>query len=114
MKQFLVVFILFPLYSLGQNLEISVSDIETNEPLPFANIYFKKSGIGASSPMDGRAYFRQSDILNKDSIVVSYIGYDKQVLFFSKENTNGFIAIELTPSSQTLSEVVVKYQTTKA
>lgn len=109
MKQFIFIFFLLPVCSFSQTLEILVSDLETTEPLPFANVYFKKSGVGASSNMNGYAFFNQSDLLENDSVVVSYIGYERQVWLYSKEKVKGLITIKLAPSSQTLSEVVVVY-----
>ena len=109
MKQILFIFLFFPLCSIGQEINISVHDFETNQPLPFANIYFKNSGIGASSNMEGLASFEQSELKDKDSIVVSYIGYDKQTQLYSKEDSKTTIEIKLRSSIQVLSEVVVKY-----
>lgn len=107
MKQILVIFLILPLCSFGQSIGIFVSDFETNEPLPFANIYFKNSGIGASTNMEGYATFKQSELLDKDSLVVSYIGYKKQIQVYLKETAKNPIKIKLTVSSQLLSEVVV-------
>ena len=109
MKQILFLFLLLPLCLLGQEISILVSDYDSNEPLPFANIYFKKSGIGASTNMAGLASFHQSDLREIDSIIVSYIGYDKQIQLYSKENVKTPIEIKLKGSSQMLSEIVVAY-----
>jgi protease II len=109
MKQFLFIFLILPLFSFGQEIRIFVSDFETNEPFPFANIYFKSSGVGASTNMEGLASFEQSDLKDKDSIVVSYIGYDKQTQLYSKEDSKTTQEIKLKSSLQILSEVVVTY-----
>ncbi|MCB9360617.1 MAG: prolyl oligopeptidase family serine peptidase [Flavobacteriales bacterium] len=109
MKQILFIFLILPLFSFGQEISILVLDFETNEPLPFANIYFKKSGIGASTNMEGLASFEQSDLKDKDTIVVSYIGYDKQTQLYSKDNSLTKFEIKLKSSLQVLSEVVVTY-----
>ncbi|MEP0213864.1 MAG: prolyl oligopeptidase family serine peptidase [Cellulophaga sp.] len=109
MKQILYIFLILPLFSFGQEISILVLDFETNEPLPFANIYFKISGIGASTNMEGLASFEQSDLKDKDSVVVSYIGYDKQTQLYSKNNPKTTFQIKLKSSLQVLSEVVVTY-----
>ena len=109
MKHFLFMFFILPLCSFGQEISILVLDSETNEPLPFANIYFNISGIGASTNMEGLASFEQSDLKDKDSIVVSYIGYDKQIQLYSKDNSKTTLEIKLKASMQLLSEVIVKY-----
>lgn len=59
--------------------------------------------------MEGLASFKQSELKDKDSIVVSYIGYDKQTQLYSKEDSKRTIEIKLKSSIQVLSEVVVTY-----
>ena len=51
-----------------------VDDI-SREPLPFVNIIFKGTGIGATSDVEGR--YTISTTLKVDSLVVSYVGYNK-------------------------------------
>lgn len=109
MKHLLFIFLLLPFASFGQEIKIIVTDFVTNEPLPFANIYFKKSGVGASTNMAGIAYFKQASLLSQDSLVVSYIGYDKYMQFYSKNSQSNSIKVKLKSSSQLLSEVVAKY-----
>ncbi|MEL7123340.1 MAG: carboxypeptidase-like regulatory domain-containing protein, partial [Bacteroidota bacterium] len=110
MKYFYLLFVILPVFSFSQNLEILVTDIKTNEPLPYANILFRNSGIGASSNMQGYAYFKANELLETDTVIVSYIGYDDQIWTYSRSKVKGLIALQLTPSVQTLSEVVVKYE----
>ena len=93
----------------AQSVELLISDIETKEPLAFANIYFKNSGVGSSSNLEGRATFKQSDLLDTDTIVVSYIGYEKLINPFSKHTDEGLIEIRLRASSQHLPEITVSY-----
>lgn len=100
---------MLPLCSFAQQISIFVSDFETNEPLPFANIYFKKSGIGASTNIEGIASFKKTDLVDLDSLVVSYIGYDKQIQVYSIKNQKNPIEIKLKSSAQMLSEVVIAY-----
>lgn len=59
--------------------------------------------------MEGLASFEQSDLKDKDSVVVSYIGYDKQTQLYSKNNLKTTFQIKLKSSLQVLSEVVVTY-----
>jgi len=110
MKHILFILLILPLFSFGQEISILVSDFKTDEPLPFANIYFKKSGIGASTNMEGIASFKQTDIVDLDSLVVSYIGYDKHIQIFSKKNETNPIEIKLKSIAQMLSEVIVSYE----
>lgn len=104
-----LLFLILPFCSFGQIVGVLISDLETNEPLPFANIYFKNAGVGASTNMEGYAYFKPSELLDKDSLIASYIGYDSKAWLYSKENSKKPIEIGLKVSSQLLSEVVVQY-----
>lgn len=59
--------------------------------------------------MKGLASFEQSELQEKDSLVVSYVGYDKQIRLYSKENIKTPIEIKLKCPPQILSEVFVTY-----
>lgn len=98
-----------PLFSFGQNLQILVQDAETKTPLPYANIYFKKSGLGASTNRGGIATLAIDKLLGQDTFVVSYIGYDLEELAFQKQSANKPLIINLNSSAETLSEVVIEY-----
>lgn len=95
--------------SFGQNLRLLVLDSLTAEPLPYANIYFKNSGIGASTNMEGYTTFRLSDIQEQDTLVISYIGYRPQRLPFSKQTSSPQKEIKLVSSARLLDEVVIAY-----
>jgi hypothetical protein len=109
MKQLFLLLLVLPLLIKAQRVELLISDKETQEPLAFANAYFKNSGIGGSSNFEGRAFFMSSDLLDTDSIVVSYIGYERLVTPFSKQNNKGTIEIKLKATSEHLPEVMVTY-----
>ena len=100
--------VLLPFWTIAQNVELRVLDSVTHEPLPYANIYFKNAGVGASTNEAGRALFKQDLLSDGDSIVVSYIGYEEQTLPYAKVG-NEAIQIQLVASSKLLSEVVVEY-----
>ena len=53
-----------------------VTDAETGEPVPFANVYFHKGTSGAITDFDG--YFTISTSGSYDSVMVSYVGYKSQ------------------------------------
>jgi len=109
MKRLFLLLLVLPLLIKAQRVELLISDKETQEPLAYANAYFKNSGIGGSSNFEGRAFFRSSDLLDTDSIVVSYIGYERLVTPFSKQNRKGRIEIKLKATSEHLPEVMVTY-----
>jgi len=50
-----------------------VFDKQTNEPLPFVNVYFKDSKIGTTS--DERGNYRMETYYSTDTLVASMIGY---------------------------------------
>jgi len=74
---FLIAILLLSLNSFSQTTKVSgkIVDAITREPLPFVNIIFKGTNVGAASDIDG--LYSISTTLKVDSIVVSYIGYTK-------------------------------------
>ncbi|MEZ5083875.1 MAG: DUF5686 family protein [Bacteroidales bacterium] len=60
----------------------TVMDIETGEPVPFANIYFKGTTIGVTSDFDGN--FSIETKIPTDTLVASVMGYYKQAFFVQK------------------------------
>ncbi|MFT5777285.1 MAG: protease II [Crocinitomicaceae bacterium] len=109
MRIILILLLIVPLGSFGQDLQILVTDSTTNAPLPFVNVYLKNSGIGASTDMEGSASFEQVNLLENDLIIVSYIGYNKLELAFSKNDVHSTLEIKLVPSDLLLPEVVINY-----
>jgi len=107
MKSITAFLLFLPLFSFGQKLTLPVTDSLNNEALPFANIYCKFSGIGASTNMEGIATLDLSKMQATDTLVVSYIGYRSQKIFFSKEQKMRSLKIKLKPAHSTLKQVVV-------
>ncbi len=97
------------LLSFGQSLQLTVIDSLTNESLPYANIYFKHSGIGATTNMKGQANFDLSELQATDTLVVSYIGYRTLGLPFSKNEPQAVSKIQLVPTDPVLEDVVIAY-----
>jgi len=109
MKQYILITFLFVCnVTFGQSINISITDSETTDPLPYANIYFKNSGIGLSTDLNGAAILQESKVLDKDSIIISYIGYEEQIIYYSKENSRA-ILIKLEPATNLLSAVTITY-----
>lgn len=52
-----------------------IVDAQTREPLPFVNIIFKGTTIGTTSDVEGN--YTMSTTLKVDSLIVSYVGYNK-------------------------------------
>lgn len=90
----------------GQNnfeIEGKILDIETEEPIPYANIYNKSSKKGTISNADG--YFRILANEVTDSITVSYIGYKEQIIKIKSDKKNYIIYLEV--NIHLLNEVTV-------
>jgi len=102
--------VLFPVLTFGQSLNIIVQDSTTQAALPFANLYFQKSGIGASTNMDGVATFKPASLVPEDSLVISYIGYHTRTIAISKSRLENTYEVRLRPEVQALREVVVGYE----
>ncbi len=83
----------------------TVTDKQSKEPVPFANLIFKGSHNGASTNESG-TYLLQSTTPS-DSIIVSAMGYKKQV-FYIQRNTTQRLNISLERTNYNLKEVVVK------
>ena len=96
-------FILFTTSAFGQ-ITISgvVIDKETNEPLPFANVY-SRNGDGGITNERGKFVLQLKKM--PPTIVVSYVGY----VSYEVELKEGqdFYPIQLTPSTVRLSEIKV-------
>lgn len=95
------------MFSLGaQSVEINgrVIDYDTDEGLPFCNIYIKGTTTGVSSDIDG--YYSLTIDEPADSITVSAIGYSDQtkLIYASAVQTIDF---KMKASNVSLSEVVV-------
>jgi hypothetical protein len=97
--------------SFAQEIVISIKgkllDSKSNQPIPYASVYVKRSSIGTTTNEEGVFLFHIPSGLEKDTLIISVIGYDyfKSVAsaMVGKENV-----IRLKQSSTVLNEVVVK------
>jgi Family of unknown function (DUF5686)/CarboxypepD_reg-like domain len=81
-----------------------VTDAETGEGIPFANVYFPGTQTGSTTDFEG--YFRISYSSFMDSLVASYVGYDsksKKIKNLQKQSMD----FQLSPRSVNLKEVVI-------
>lgn len=82
----------------------TVTDVETNEPLPFVNIFFKGTTIGITTDFNGKYSIETKSAI--DTLVASYIGY----LSVEKKVHQGRfqqIDFKLVPSKFDLPEFVI-------
>lgn len=80
----LALLLALPILGISQKLFISgtLLDQSTSQPIPFANIYNKHNGQGTLSNLDG--YFVLGNVKATDTIVLSFIGYEKLILIPSE------------------------------
>ena len=81
-----------------------IKDASTNEVLPFVNIAFLNTNEGDITDLQGK--FKISTFKDVDSITISYIGYQTQIIKIKKNSVNN-LAINLKPSEIALMEVTV-------
>ena len=81
-----------------------VLDAQNDEPIPFANIFFKNTTIGTTSGFDGS--FSMETKLAEDSLTVSSVGYYPQSMPVLKGRFQE-IVFKLIPDRVTLDEVVI-------
>ena len=108
MSRFLFL-LFFPICSFGQNLEVIVKDIITQEPLPFANVIIEQSGLGASTNRMGVAMIPKSNLRNGDTLSVSYVGYTSLRKPCIPKVGTSTIEIELAPKVHELDGFEVEY-----
>ncbi len=109
----LLLFFLLSLYfASAQTYTIKgkVIDAETAEAIPFGNVYPKSNPQkGTTTDFDGYYTLTLEDI--KDSIVVSYIGYQKRLKLINPDQKEGAVFIlnfQIKSQSQSLDEIVIK------
>ena len=95
---------LFSIPLLSQNGVVtgSVSDSETNEPLPGVNVVVKNTTKGTNTDFDGN--FSIEGVSSGDVLVFSYIGYKSQEISVGDSSTFDVFLVE---DIDALDEVVV-------
>ncbi|MBX9852443.1 MAG: DUF5686 and carboxypeptidase regulatory-like domain-containing protein [Cytophagaceae bacterium] len=81
-----------------------VTDAETGEPLPFANIYFKETNIGTATDFDG--FYTIKTSTPKDSVTCSFFGYTSRTKAIVKGVTQT-IDFQLSPEVSSFEEIVI-------
>ncbi|MGC1243179.1 MAG: carboxypeptidase-like regulatory domain-containing protein [Chryseosolibacter sp.] len=105
---FLILFLIAPLFSSGQDITISakVLDKETNQPLGYASIGLKSTAIGTISNEEGEFDFHMPAEYRNEVMVVSMMGYKNfEAPVWSM--TGGLQVIRLEKSPIVLKEIVV-------
>ncbi len=104
-----VVLFLFPSSVFAQSLTLSgtVTDVETEEPLPFASVGIQNRPIGTITNLSGEFDFHFPSDYRNELLVISYLGYeDYQALVWTLTDS-GQLNIQMKKSPTILSEVVI-------
>lgn len=100
----LLLFFLLPLASVAQTVvKGKVTDAQSGDPIPFANIIFQGTTIGTTTDFDGN--FSVKATVSVDTLVVSYLGYTtrkKRV----QPNVSQVINFQLEEEATALQEIV--------
>ncbi len=101
----LIIISLLSLTSFGQYLITGkVTDRETGEGIPFANVYFQNTQIGATTDFEG--FYRINFQAPMDSLTASYVGYESKTKGISDQAKQS-LDFQLDPISLNLQEVVI-------
>lgn len=102
-KLFLLVLLVVANLVVAQTKVSGVVVDNTNQPVPYANVVFKKSTIGTVTNEDGRFYIESSNTY--EALVVSFVGFETKVIPLTKSVNYNF-KIQLSDGQQ-LNEVVI-------
>lgn len=80
-----------------------VTDANTGDPVPFANLIFKGTNRGTTTNFDG--YYSLKASSTSDSLVISYIGYLRKAKWIDPTKTTQTIDFQLEASAYALKEV---------
>lgn len=97
-------FISLQVFSQETIIRGKVTDTESGDPIPFANVVLQGTSIGSPTDFDG--YFEIKGQAESDTIVVSYIGYERKKKIYKKGVTQT-INFQLAPEANSLGEFVV-------
>lgn len=113
-KVFAFILFLCPVLQLNaQDFSFSgtLQDAHTKEPISYASVYFKVSGVGKTSDSAGNFSFHLSKFDN-DTLVVTYVGYETFILPINNSHNEQTITISLQRGAAT-NGVVVKTKINK-
>ena len=99
MKYLIILFLFYNAFIFAQNQEITgkVTDNDTGNPLPGANIYIEKNpNIGIAADNQGN-FTLKYNLTGKDHLVVSYMGYNTKKIVISDIPAHGQFIIRLEP-----------------
>lgn len=101
MKNFLLISFLLFFCRLTAQIEGVITNQNTKQPIPYANIWVENENIGTTSSTDGHFWIKEN-VKNKQ-LFVSAIGYESAICSINNSN----LEIKMVPKVYELSEVKV-------
>lgn len=89
----------------GYLIEGKVTDSETGEGIPFANVYLPQNRKGTTTDFDGNFSIRTDQL--EDSLTASYVGYYKRSKPLQQGQAQQTVFFQLEPENQSLNEIVI-------
>ena len=91
----------------AQTFDGKVSNLKTNEMLPYANVGVRGKSIGGIADEQGNFKIDISKASPSDKIVVSYLGFEPLIYLVNELKANQVYEVKLNPKSVELKEVLV-------
>lgn len=109
----LALFILLTAAASAQVNKISgtITDVDSGEPIPFANVFFASTSIGISSDMEGK-FVLQNFPNGKYDFTIAYVGYEPFQQAFEFNGSEFRLTIKLKTEEVKLREIIIKADTT--
>ena len=87
-----------------------IIDLDTKEPLMFANVIIKGAKIGIKTDENGKFELTiKSEVLSSnDLLVCNYIGYDEKEIKIELSKLSDDLVIEMKPSEVFIGEIIIK------
>jgi hypothetical protein len=108
-KSFILLYLLFQIAVTSADAQTiirgRVTDVQTFEPVVFANIVFKGTTIGTQTGFDGS--YVLNGITGSDSILISFVGYETKTIGIIPD-TEQNIDIHLNPALFSIAEVIIR------
>lgn len=112
---YLFLLLLWPLTTMAQRpttaVQGRVRDAETNEPIPFVQIVFDGTTVGAETDMDGR--FSISNDQGYTTVSFRMMGYEPQKLKLQRGKTKKRVTVKMIPRGKTLEAVEITAKKSK-
>ncbi|WP_421917793.1 carboxypeptidase-like regulatory domain-containing protein [Marinifilum sp.] len=81
---FFAMLLMVKVLSAQNTIECKIVDVDSNESLPYANVFLPKYSIGTSTDDKGIFHLQIEGKEKHDTVIISYIGYDSRVIQFGK------------------------------